>query len=220
MSRGLGGSKATKRNAAHVCSFFVKGACNRGITCPYRHTNITEQDLESLKKGNGSIDEKIRERFIGINDPIAKKIMDKIEEKSKPPSPPEDGKISTLFLGNITSEEITNDLVRSHMEKFGKIERMRLLHRQNCGFVCFFSREAAEQAITTLHENFYLCEKKIKLDWAKCQLQEQKAYRGKRSSHQNKNTGAAAASINSIEESKETRPKKGKQHKNETFTAP
>lgn len=172
MGRGLGGSKAAKRNAAHVCSFFVKGACNRGVTCPYRHTNITEQDLESLKKGNGSIDEKIRERFIGINDPIAKKIMDKIEEKSKPPTPPEDLTISTLFLGNITSEDITEDLVRAQMDKFGKIERMRLLHRQNCGFVCFYSREAAEKAITMLHEKFFLCDKKIKLDWAKCQLQE------------------------------------------------
>jgi len=28
--KGLGGSKAGKRNAAHVCSFFVKGECNRG----------------------------------------------------------------------------------------------------------------------------------------------------------------------------------------------
>jgi len=38
--------------------------------CPYRHENITEQDLESLKKGI-NIDEKIKERFNGINDPIA-----------------------------------------------------------------------------------------------------------------------------------------------------
>ena len=28
--KGLGGSKAAKRNAAHVCSFFVRGECNRG----------------------------------------------------------------------------------------------------------------------------------------------------------------------------------------------
>lgn len=129
MGRGLGGSKAAKRNAAHVCSFFVKGTCNRGVACPYRHSNITEQDLESLKKGNGSIDEKIRERFNGINDPIAKKIMDKIEEKNKAPAPPEDTSISTLFLGNITSDEITEEMVREQMEKFGRVERMRLLPR-------------------------------------------------------------------------------------------
>ena len=96
--------------------------------------------------------------------------MDKIEEKNKAPAPPEDTSISTLFLGNITSDEITEEMVREQMEKFGKVERMRLLPRQNCGFVCFFSREGAEKAISTLFEKLYLCEKKIKLDWAKAQL--------------------------------------------------
>ena len=134
--------------------------------------------------------------------------MDKIEEKSKPPPAPEDTTISTLFLGNISTEEITEELVREQMEKFGKVERMRLLHRQNCGFVCFFSREAAEKAITTLHEKFFLCEKKIKLDWAKAQLQEQKAYRkkppqGKNNKHQQ---AKAEAGDNPTEESKDPRP--------------
>ena len=149
-----------------MCSFFVRGECNRGVTCPYRHTNITEQDLEGLKKGNGSIDDKIRERFNGINDPIAKKIMEKIEEKSKPPEPPEDKNISTLFLGGIT-EEMTEDMVNEKMQPFGKIERMRLVPRQNCGFVCFHSREACEKAMNTLHEKLFLIDKKIKLLWAK-----------------------------------------------------
>jgi hypothetical protein len=178
MSRGLGGSKATKRNSAHVCSFFVRGECNRGVTCPYRHTNITEQDLESLKKGNGSIDDKIRERFNGINDPIAKKIMDKIEEKTSVPDSPEDKSITTLFMGGI-SEDMTNDMVSDQMTKFGKIERMKLLARQNCGFVCFFSREGAEKAMATLHDKLFIANKKIKLLWAKNQLQEQKTYKKK-----------------------------------------
>ena len=55
--------------------------------------------------------------------------MDKIEEKNKAPAPPEDTSISTLFLGNITSDEITEEMVREQMEKFGKVERMRLLPR-------------------------------------------------------------------------------------------
>ena len=65
------------------------------------------------------------------------------------------------------------------MEKFGKIERLRLIPRQKCGFVCFFSRDVAEKAISTLHDKFYLAEKKIKLLWAKTQLLEQKAYKKK-----------------------------------------
>ena len=53
------------------------------------------------------------------------------------------------------------------MDTFGKIERMRLISRQKCGFVCFYSRDAAEKAIVTLHDKLYLSEKKIKLLWAK-----------------------------------------------------
>lgn len=25
-----------KRNRSHICSFFVRGECNRGASCPYR----------------------------------------------------------------------------------------------------------------------------------------------------------------------------------------
>ena len=65
------------------------------------------------------------------------------------------------------------------MDKFGKIERLRLIARQKCGFVCFYSRDAAEKAINTLHDKLFIAEKKIKLLWAKSQLLEQKAYRKK-----------------------------------------
>ncbi len=27
-----------KRNLPHVCTFYIKGECVRGQTCPYRHT--------------------------------------------------------------------------------------------------------------------------------------------------------------------------------------
>lgn len=36
---------SAKRNLAHVCTFFLKGECNRGTACPYRHTDITEEDI-------------------------------------------------------------------------------------------------------------------------------------------------------------------------------
>ena len=88
--------------------------------------------------------------------------MDKIEEKSKPPEPPEDKSISTIFLGGIT-EDMTEEMVTDQMDTFGKIERMRLIPRQKCGFVCFYSRDASEKAIITLHDKLYLSEKKIKL---------------------------------------------------------
>jgi len=92
------------------------------------------------------------------------------------------------------------------MDTFGKIERMRLIPRQKCGFVCFYSRDAAEKAIATLHDKLYLCEKKIKLLWAKTQLLEQKAYRKKGPKDTDRNPGAD-------EEAKEDPQRKQRQGK-------
>lgn len=34
-----------KRNRPHLCSFYAKGACNRGDACPYRHELPVENEL-------------------------------------------------------------------------------------------------------------------------------------------------------------------------------
>lgn len=133
--QGLGGSKAAKRNAAHVCSFFVRGECKRGAACPYRHTDITEQDLDRLKKGNGSIDDKIRERYSGVNDPIAKKILEKFDQPKAPPVP-EDASITTLFLGGLTPE-MTQAMVSEVFSQYGPLTKVKLEIKNKRGFVCF-----------------------------------------------------------------------------------
>ena len=44
------------RNRPHLCSFFAKGECNRGDTCPYRH---------ELPKDNGLQNQNIKDRCEG-----------------------------------------------------------------------------------------------------------------------------------------------------------
>ena len=39
-------AKSYNRNRAHVCSFFMQGKCNRGKACPYRHDDITDEDIK------------------------------------------------------------------------------------------------------------------------------------------------------------------------------
>ena len=34
-----------KRNEARICSFFVKGTCNRGDECPFRHEMPVQGEL-------------------------------------------------------------------------------------------------------------------------------------------------------------------------------
>lgn len=124
----------------------MRGECNRGKTCPFRHTDITDRDLEALQKGYGSIDSKIKERYHGINDPIATKILSNIKETPKEPATPEDMTISTLFLGGITCD-MEASAFEEILARFGKIKRIKLVPKHNCGFVGFASREGAQKAI-------------------------------------------------------------------------
>lgn len=57
-----------KRNRAHLCSFFARGECNRGDTCPYLHEMPRSQD-DPLAKQN------IKDRYFGKNDPVALKML-------------------------------------------------------------------------------------------------------------------------------------------------
>jgi len=58
-----------ERNRPHVCTFWLKGECNRGALCDYRH-----EDPEDHLNNNS-----IKDRFYGVNDPVAKKILNQIE---------------------------------------------------------------------------------------------------------------------------------------------
>jgi pre-mRNA-splicing factor RBM22/SLT11 len=61
-----------KRNRAHICSFYVKGECTRGQECPYRH--------EMPETGELAV-QNIKDRYYGVNDPVAKKIFRTYQEK-------------------------------------------------------------------------------------------------------------------------------------------
>ena len=65
-----------KRNRPHVCSFWVKGECKRGEECPYRHETPSDPD-DPLSIQN------IRDRYYGINDPVADKLFKRFQDTKK-----------------------------------------------------------------------------------------------------------------------------------------
>lgn len=65
-----------KRNLPHVCTFYLKGKCNRGSTCPYRHSIEGASDVKHNKND-------IKDRFYGTKDPAAQKILNEIEYKGE-----------------------------------------------------------------------------------------------------------------------------------------
>ncbi|KAF2311965.1 hypothetical protein GH714_027627 [Hevea brasiliensis] len=103
-----------KRNRAHVCSFYVRGECTRGAECPYRHEMPVTGELSQ---------QNIKDRYYGVNDPVALKLLNKAGEM---PSlePPEDESIkpsmwrAIAFVTYTTregaekaAEELSNKLV-------------------------------------------------------------------------------------------------------------
>lgn len=83
------------RNKPHVCTFWQKGECSRGSLCPFRHEETSE--LQTAYN--------IKDRFYGVNDPIAKRILSTIEN-SKYIKAPEDSTIKTLVVSLVDSRMI------------------------------------------------------------------------------------------------------------------
>merc|ERR1712025_1402005 len=81
-----------QRNHARICSFFIKGCCNRGLECPYRHTVPV---LNQIPK------QIYDDRFNGINDPVAHKMLSRVANMASL-TPPVNKRIKTIFVGNIT----------------------------------------------------------------------------------------------------------------------
>lgn len=128
-----------KRNLAHVCSFFLKGNCTRGNECPYRHelTKPEEHDPELAHQN-------IKDRYQGVNDPVAKKMLGKLNNSGL--QPPSDVNIKTLYIGGIDNNIITEEDIRGAMYSYGEILEVKM-NPKNFAFLTYTTREAAEKAV-------------------------------------------------------------------------
>eukprot|EP01127_Copromyxa_protea_P001247 TRINITY_DN11288_c0_g1_i1.p1 TRINITY_DN11288_c0_g1~~TRINITY_DN11288_c0_g1_i1.p1 ORF type:complete len:373 (-),score=79.03 TRINITY_DN11288_c0_g1_i1:89-1111(-) len=145
------------RNRAHICSFFVKGTCNRGDACPFRHEMPSEEKSDLAQQN-------MKDRYYGVNDPVAKKMMQRVGES--PAAPPEDTTIKTLYVGNVDSKISESDL-KDYFYYFGEISSITMLAEQRCAFIEFTTREAAEAAISKLYNNLIVHGTFLRLAWAK-----------------------------------------------------
>jgi pre-mRNA-splicing factor RBM22/SLT11 len=145
-----------ERNRAHICSFFVKGNCSRGELCPFRHEMPVEGELAH---------QNIKDRYYGVNDPVAKKLLNRARDKVML-NAPNDKDIKTLYIGNVDSR-ITEEDLRDHFYHFGEIRTIRMQIPQRCAFIEFTTREAAEAAANKLHKNLIVKGVFLKVDWAR-----------------------------------------------------
>jgi len=146
-----------KRNQPHICSFYVKGECKRGEECPYRHEKPTDPD-DPLSNQN------IRDRFYGVNDPVAEKLLSRYKEIPTLDTP-EDKTVTTLYLGNVV--DIDEQALRDHFYQYGEIRSVAVVPKQSCAFVQFTQRDAAERAAKESFNKLVIDGKRLTVKWGK-----------------------------------------------------
>ncbi|CAN8021658.1 unnamed protein product [Ixodes persulcatus] len=147
-----------KRNRPHICSFWVKGECKRGEECPYRHEKPTDPD-------DPLADQNIRDRYYGVNDPVADKLLRRAAAMPRL-EPPEDGSITTLYVGNL-GERLTEKDLRDHFYQYGEIRQITMLARHQCAFVQFTSRTSAELAADKTFNKLILAGRRLVIKWGR-----------------------------------------------------
>ena len=191
-------NKIIKRNQRYICSFFLRGECNRGDLCPYRHEFVEESDIDEdeIDKINGeeknkekekekdkeetnskekddkkpkkqNVLENIKARYMGIDDPVARKIIKNYSDKT-PPEPPKDQSIKTIVINEVLDESIKEKDIINIFAKYGEIKQVKLMiTKGNCIYVTFGSRKNCEKCINDLFNKCFIKDEKYRLTWAK-----------------------------------------------------
>ena len=210
-------NKIIKRNQRYICTFFLRGECNRGDLCPYRHEipeiesdedaidringdkkeedqndkeensikedkdnkdnkknkknksneKDKEEDEDDNEKKKQGILENIKARYMGIDDPVARKIIKNYSEKN-PPEPPKDKNIKTIVINEVLDESIKEKDVINVFAKYGELKQVKLMiSKGNCIYVTFGSRKNCEKCINELFNKCYINDEKYRLTWAK-----------------------------------------------------
>jgi len=147
-----------KRNRAHICSFFLKGECTRGDDCPYRHEQPDDSELYH---------QNIKDRYYGQNDPVAQKMLKKVEGNERI-KPPQNKEITTVYIGGVLADISEHD-IRDILYAYGEIKGVKMVPKATCAFVTFTTREAAESVVEKLSHSLNIKGRQLKVSWGKPQ---------------------------------------------------
>ena len=93
-----------------------------------------------MPEGDGELaHQNIRDRYYGVNDPVARKMLRRLGERPHL-EPPEDVNITTLYVGNIERHWNEDDL-RNVFKKYGDLSRVKLVPAKSCAFVTYATRK-------------------------------------------------------------------------------
>lgn len=155
-----------ERNMAKLCTFFARGECNRGSTCPFRHEMPRDRNDPFAKQNT-------KDRFYGTNDPVANKILGRQrrreEAAKKEDADGYDKARATLYLrfqGDAPYPTLTEADLRDQLYSFGEIVSVRIQADKGQAFVEYTQPDAAELAIATMNRKTLL-DRPIQVKWAR-----------------------------------------------------
>jgi pre-mRNA-splicing factor RBM22/SLT11 len=155
-----------ERNMAKLCSFFARGECNRGDTCPFRH-ELPKDRNDPLSKQD------TKSRFYGTEDPVANKMIRrqrmKEAESKREDEEGYDKARATLYLrfdGDSPYPPLTEPDIRDQFYSFGEIVSVRTQPGKGQAFVEYTQPEAAELAIASMNRKSIL-NRPIQVKWAR-----------------------------------------------------
>ncbi|CAH9111821.1 unnamed protein product [Cuscuta epithymum] len=109
----------------------------------------------------------IKDRYYGVNDPVAMKLLGKAGEM---PSlePPDDESIMTLYVGGVDAR-ITEQDLRDQFYAHGEIESVKMVSQRGFAFITYTTREGAERAAEELANKLVIKGLRLRLLWGRPQ---------------------------------------------------
>lgn len=127
----------SERNLAAPCSFYAKGRCTRGDTCPYRHVLVAER-YPSLQS--------YRDRYYGENDPAAQRILEEHPHLAVPSVKSALSQKSFIIRG--IRDSLTVAAVQSYCASFGPLLACTALADDVAAEITFRARRDADAFAT------------------------------------------------------------------------
>lgn len=135
----------------------------------FRHEKPTDPD-------DPLADQNIKDRYYGVNDPVADKLM---RRAASMPAlmPPDDRTITTLYVGGL-GDTVGEKELRDNFHQYGEIRNLNIIPRQQCAFIQFGSRQAAENAAEKTFNKLIINGRRLVIKWGRSQAGKEPAKAG------------------------------------------
>uniref|UniRef100_I3MX52 RRM domain-containing protein n=1 Tax=Ictidomys tridecemlineatus TaxID=43179 RepID=I3MX52_ICTTR len=133
----------------------------------YYTQNMEREHEKPTDPDDPLADQNIKDRYYGINDPVADKLLKRASTMPRL-DPPEDKTITTLYVGGL-GDTITETDLRNHFYQFGEIRTITVVQRQQCAFIQFATRQAAEVAAEKSFNKLIVNGRRLNVKWGRSQ---------------------------------------------------